>query len=217
MTVPFNRRTLADAIREVGVRAGDVVFSHSNIGYFGFPEEGRTPQVVFDVILGAFRDVIGPAGTLVVPTFTYSFTKREVFDPAASPSTCGAFTEMLRKHPDAKRSEDPIFSVAAVGARADELTADAPEECFGPGSFWDRFLAADGGVCNLNFDSGSTYLHYIERLLNVPYRFQKEFVGTVRKNGVETRRQAIYFVRDMADADTAAAFEPFDQFARETA
>src|SRR5262249_29488780 len=156
-----------------------------------------------------------PEGTLVVPTFTYSFCKREPFDPDQTPSTCGAFTDYVRCQPGARRSEDPIFSVAALGARAEELTAEVPAECFGQNSFWDRFLQADGLVCNLNFDAGSTFIHFVERCLNVPYRYDKLFTGTFVRRGHASKGAAIYFCQDLSNAQTAAAFEPFDTLARE--
>lgn len=210
----YNRSSLAQALRAVGIKRGDVVFSHSNIGFFGVPEEGRTPDVAFKTIFGAFQDVLGDGGTLVVPTFTYSFCKREPYDPQQTPSTCGAFTEMLRQHPDACRSRDPIFSVAAIGGQARSLTADVSQECFGKNSFWDRFLEADGVVCNMNFDAGSTLVHYIERQLNVPYRFDKVFPGTIIEQGRARKTSAIFFCQDLSNADTVAAFESLDEFAR---
>ena len=210
----YNRAQMAQALQKAGLKHGDVVFTHSNVGYFGFPEEGQTSDIVFHTILGAFQDVIGEEGTLVVPTFSYSFCNNQPFDPDNTPSTCGMFTELLSLHPDAHRSQDPIFSVAALGNQAEELTADVPVECFGRGSFWDRFLAADGVFCNLNLDAGSTFVHFIERCLNVPYRYDKLFTGTIIRHGKSEKGAAIYFCRDLSNPDTVAAFEPFDALAR---
>jgi aminopeptidase-like protein/aminoglycoside N3'-acetyltransferase len=210
----YNRRQLADALKMIGLKSGDVVFSHSNVGFLGVPQEGNTAEAIFQTILGAFQDVLGPSGTLVVPTFTYSFCKGQVFDRENTPSTCGLFTEMMRKHHGSVRSGDPIFSIAAIGARAEELTKDVSEECFGHGSFWDRFFHADGVICNINFDAGSTFIHYVERCLNVPYRYDKLFTGQTIKNGVKSKAAAIYFCQDLSNPDTVAAFEPFDKLAR---
>ena len=58
----YNRSQMAQAMRAVGVAAGDVVFCHSNVGYFGLAEEGAGAQAVVSVILGAFFDVLGPDG-----------------------------------------------------------------------------------------------------------------------------------------------------------
>ena len=210
----YNRSQLAQAIRHVGVKRGDVVFSHSNIGFFGFPEEGRTPEDMFCTVLGAFTDVLTDEGTLVVPTFTYSFCKGEPFDPDSTPSTCGIFSEMVRKHPEAHRSNDPIFSVAALGRLAEQLTSDVPAECFGSGSFWERFIENNGIVCNLNLDSGSTLVHYIEQCLSVPYRYKKLFTGEFVRDGVVEKGGAIHFCRDLSNPGTEACFEFFDAEAR---
>ena len=211
----YTRADFVSALRAVGLKGGDTVFSHGNLGFFGYPAEGRMPQEVFQLVRDSFREVIGAEGTLVVPTFTYSFCKGAPFDHARSPSTCGAFTEWARQQPDAHRSRDPLFSVAALGHRAEELTENTPVECFGPGSFWERFFTTAGMICNLNFDAGSTFVHYVERVLDVPYRTNKEFAGEFLVEGRVLPGRAIFFCRDLTQPGTAAAFERFDSIARQ--
>ncbi len=197
MKPDYTRRGMAAALTAAGVREGDSLFTLSNVGYFGVPEGGLTRANVFSTILGALQDAAGPRGTLCVPTFTYSFCRKQDFDPANSPSDMGIFAEDMRRQPGARRSEDPIFSVAALGPRAEEFTRDAPEACFGPGSFWERFLAADGLFCHLSFLMGPTMIHYVERALNVPYRQDRVFTGDVVKDGRKFPRRAVYFSRPM--------------------
>jgi len=210
----YSRGALAEALEAAGARRGDVVFSHSNVGFFGRPEEGRTPEDVFRVVLGAFEDVLGPSGTLVVPAFTYSYPRLEVFDRQASPSTCGMFTEMLRNYPGSHRSDDPMLSVVAWGRQAEEMTRAAPQDCFARDGFWGRFLEVGGLICNLNFDAGSTFIHYVERQLQVPYRYDKLFRGFCRgEDGQERQGSCIFFSRDLADASTLTEFEDFDRYA----
>jgi len=199
----YNRDQFREALKKGGLRPGDTVLTHSNVGFFGVPEEGRTADAVFGTILGAFQDVLGPKGTIVAPTFTYSFCKGEPFDPENTPSQMGLFAEMLRIHPLARRSEDPIFSVAALGRRAEELTANPPRECFGPDSFWARFLRADGIVCFMNLDLWTcNFNHYVERCLKVPYRYDKLFTGYIVKKSVKKKTAAIHFCRDLSNPDT---------------
>ena len=211
----YTKNDLAEALAAVGLRRGDVVFSHSNVGFFGIPESGKDPDSVFKTIYGAFRQVIGEEGTLVVPAYTYSFCVMKPFDPDNTPSTCGLFTELVRLQPDARRSLDPIFSVAAIGRLSDELTRDAPAECFGPDSFWARFLEKDGIICNLNFDASSTFIHFVEKSLGVPYRYDKLFTGDLIVRGHRWKSSAIYSVQDLSNPSTVVAPEPFDQLARE--
>ena len=210
----YNKTQMVEAFRELGVRKGDVVFSHINIGYFGIPKAGNNVEAAFETIFDAFMEVLGTTGTLVVPTFTYSFCKGEVFDIENTTSTCGVFTEKLRNLPQAQRSMNPIFSVAAVGKKAVELTENISDECFGKDSFWDFFLSSNGVIVNLNLNAGSTFIHYVEKCLKVPYRYDKLFTGLYKKNGKLKRGSVIFFCNDLSNSDTTAAFESFDYLAR---
>lgn len=214
-TFDYDRRIVSEALNAVGLKAGDIVFCHSNIGYFGIPDGLPTKEGACQLLLQAFREVIGRNGTLVVPTFTYSFPNGEVFDLELSPSRCGVFSEMIRQLPESFRSWDPIFSVAAIGASAQSLTENVPEECFGPGSFWDRFYRYGGKVCNLNFDAASTFIHYVEKALSVPYRQDRVFPGTFMQGSVQRQGKAIFFSRDLEDQNAFPAFELFHKAAIE--
>ncbi|MDB5492267.1 MAG: aminoglycoside N(3)-acetyltransferase [Micavibrio sp.] len=195
----YNRQSLADALRQSGLQPGSIAFCHSNIGYLGIPEGERSEKNICETVLGAFQDVLGADGTLVVPTFTYSFSNSKAFDPARTPSDCGMFTEYIRKHPDASRYNDPNVSVSALGKAARALTENAPENAYGENSFFDRFFRLDGVIANINFDAGSTFIHYVERELQVPYRFDKRFTGLWQENDVETTRSSVLSVRYLVE------------------
>lgn len=209
----YSKEDLVAAFREAGLKTGQTVFSHSNIGFFGIPAEGNSRQIADRTVQEAFLEVLGDAGTLVVPTFSYSFCKGEVFDPDATPSTCGAWSEYIRTRPDAHRSLEPIFSVAAIGRLAEQLTTDVSSECFGSGSFWERFLKEDGIICNLNVWVISTFIHYVEKQLGVPYRYDKIFPGSFCVKGVTHQGSAVFFCQDSSNSDTRAATEIFDDLA----
>lgn len=208
----------ADDIRQaldaLPLQRGDVVFSHSNLGYFGRLENARSGNDYCQAFFDAIFDRIGPNGTFVAPTFTYSFPRKEVFDPQNSSSGMGAFAEWLRKHPDTRRSCDPCYSVAAVGGQAEALTREAPENSFGSDSFFARFYEAGGKIVNFNFDAGSTFTHYVERELRVPYRFDKTFEGRIREGQTEREARSTIWVRYLSDDSLEPAFEGFDKLAR---
>lgn len=108
----YSKEDLIEALISVGLKKKDIVFVHNNVGFLGMPKGGSNVQNVFSTILDAFFSVIGASGTLIVPTFTYSFPHGKVFDPDLTPSDCGVFTEMLRKHPNAYRSHALAVSIA---------------------------------------------------------------------------------------------------------
>ena len=209
----YSKNDIIGVLNALGVQKGQVIFSHSNIGFFGRPRGEQTAANACSIILEAILHALGPAGTLVVPTFTYSFPAKKVFNPAETPSNCGVFTEFVRKHPLSVRSQDPNISVAAIGGQASTLTQDIPVNAYGSGCFFERFLKADGLICNLNFDAGSTFVHYVERCLRVRYRFDKNFEGIIKKNNKAEVHNSTIWVRQLVEG-TTADFEPFDQLAR---
>ena len=89
-----------------------------------------------EAVVDAFLDVLGPEGTLVVPTYTPSHRGLgSVFDPANDPSEVGRITEVVRNRPEAFRSPHLWQSMSALGRRAEEMmsihrpaawTADGP-------------------------------------------------------------------------------------------
>jgi len=124
--------------------------------------------------------------------------------------------EAARQDPEAIRSLDANFSVCAIGPAARALTEHAPEYSFGPDSFWHRLLQAQGSIVNLNFDAGSTFIHYVERELHVPYRYDKAFEGELVLP--EGRRQArfYHFVYDLEQPHHSADFSRLHRRALDT-
>jgi aminoglycoside 3-N-acetyltransferase len=113
------RVTKADIIagvRAIGLREGDVAQVHSSLSSFGYVEGGA------DAVVDALLEVLGPEGTLMMPTFNHG--RFDVFDIRTTPSVNGAITEALRKRPEARRSMHPTHAYAAIGRHAEHLTSE---------------------------------------------------------------------------------------------
>lgn len=132
--------SLAAEFRALGIVAGDVLLVHSSYRSLGFVVGG--PQAVVQ----ALADVVGPAGTIVVPAHTpdnsdpatwqrppvpaawWEAIRREApgFEPGRTPAGkhMGRLAELVRTWPGALRSDHPQVSFAAVGARAPEIVGD---------------------------------------------------------------------------------------------
>ena len=135
---------------------------HSSLRAVGIVERGA------EGLVDALLDALGPAGTLMAPTFTYSSAR---FDPETTPGRTGAVGEALRGRPAAIRSLHPFHSVAAIGPRAAELTQG--HELLpgtGIGSPLDRLAAAGGFVLLLGVGHDrSTMVHVGEFHAGVSY------------------------------------------------
>lgn len=193
----YNKDELKKALSAVGVNKGDIIFSHVGMGFLGYPQEGKDLKIMFDVILSAFLEVLGPGGNFIVPTYTYSFCKGKDFDPANSASTVGFFTEEFRKKPGVRRSLDPIFSVAGIGPKIKELFENLPDDCFGQDCIYDRLKKINAQICNIGVGfQFATFVHYAEESAGVPYRFKKIFRGRLINGPERTTKEVIYYVRN---------------------
>lgn len=179
---------LVAALRQVGVQAGDVIFTHVDLAALGMPElaNANLPsrnrralgEAICRLIYTAVTQVIGDGGTWLVPTYSYSFGKQAIFDPVQTPSEVGVFTEWFRQQADVMRSDDPMFSVAGLGPQTAALFADLPHDCFGPDCVYDRLRRVGAKIVNLGVGvRDMTFLHHVEQSVGVPYRFKKLFLG----------------------------------------
>ncbi len=164
------------------------------------------------LMLESFAEVLGPDGTLVLPVFTYSFgsdKEEKIFDLQSSLSTTSGMGNWLITSGNGARSADPMLSVVATGGKAQALTADIDTVCFGSESIWARLHAEDALICNLNLDSGSTYLHWVEREVGVSYRSDIPMSGTIIDNGQARAAEIVYSGRALDDPEAVPKFEAY--------
>ena len=195
MKYDYTLQELENSLKQIGIHYGDNLFIHSNIGFFGRMEGVKTADDLCENFLIAIKKVIGDGGTFVLPTFSYSFCHNEVYNPKTTRSDCGLLTEYAIRQKDIVRSLDPNFSIAAWGKLAEEYTENPTHESFGEGSFWTRILKSGGKIVCMNFDCGSTFVHFVERSNSVPYRYNKAFNGTIEfNNGEILKDYAVHYV-----------------------
>jgi len=184
------------AIRDSGVDEGDTVFVHSDLKVFGKLCTSNKAWILGSIVQ-AIKESVGHHGTLVMPTFTYSFTRGEVFDVSASKSMVGMLTEYFRKQPGVSRTCHPLFSAAIWGGRRSELLR-IEKDSFGQESIFGKIYKLAGKIVFLgaSFES-CTFIHYVEQMHGVPYRYLKAFRGTIRANSEECVDECTCFVRDL--------------------
>lgn len=140
------------------------------------------------------------ADNLWMPAFNYSFPKTRVSEPDSDPSEVGALTEFFRTDVADWRIEVPMFSVVGTGEPPVFDAAD-PIDPWGEVSYFADLANRDGAL--FLYGAGLeavTYIHHIERLLGVPYRYPKVFDGVTRhKDGTDRPVRLQHLVRPMGD------------------
>lgn len=198
--------SISTLLKEIGIKKGDDLFIHSDI--MRVPINLEKPKTrlsvpermnrLMDHIYDEVRQVVGEAGTIIVPTYSYSFCDGVVFDLHQTPSQIGQFTEYIRVKEDAFRSVEPIHSVAAIGKNAEKFTSNIAKSCFGDDSIFDRLYKEDSWLVFLGTTlQPCTMTHRVEEACLVPYRFFKDFSGTIKIDDKTYEDTFTYCVRHL--------------------
>lgn len=157
---------LRKALRKAGVRRGSILAVHSSLSRFGYIPGGAA------TVVQALLDVLGPEGTLIMPTHSNSVLGGRPYDPKESPSHVGAITEYFRKLPGVLRGAHPTHSVAALGPRAAEMIASQrPDRTpLHRDEFWGKLCDVGGDVLLFCPIRSATIFHAGEVWLNMPQR-----------------------------------------------
>lgn len=190
----YSRSDLVARLKDAGICSGDIVLFHVSHETLGLPECDPSDEAVNQFLYEAMREAVGSDGTIFLPAFSFSFGENEEFDPKTSPSRSGSwsasrdFLEYFRQLPGVVRSHDPLYSVTGLGPRAKDLLSDLPNTSFGKGCFFDRLMNASGKLCGVGAALGSTpFLHYVEEIVGVPFRYKKLFTGRINHDGTSRK------------------------------
>jgi len=197
---PATTSSLAADLTRLGIRPGMTLVVHSSLSSLGWVCGG--PVTVID----ALEQVLGPEGTLVVPTHTAHLsdpaewlappvpgswhdiirTEMPAFDAAITPTRgMGAIPECFRPQPGVFRSNHPHDSFAARGPLAEHITS-AHQLDFGLGesSPLARVYEQDGYVLLLGVGHArNTSLHLAEYRAEYPGKKEQRCGAPLTRNG----------------------------------
>lgn len=185
---------LSESFMRSGAHECKLLYIHSGLS-FGAPNPELKKNEILQIILDTIFSLDIP--TLCVPTFTFSFCNGQDFDPVFSKSKMGVFNEYFRKFPSAIRSADPLMSVALIGEDHDLAKGIGHESIGKDSTFFKIHNRADVKFLFLGTALGDcfTYMHYIEKHLNVKYRYDRSFTGNIISNGEKHQASFTLFVR----------------------
>ena len=176
---PIAMSDLTAQLRALGVPEGGVLVVHTSFSKIGPVENGPLG------LIGALLAVLGPNGTLVMPSMTDD--DDHPFDPRRTPSFgMGIVADTFWRVPNVLRSVSP-HAFAAVGPEAAWITSDHPLDVpHGLNSPVGRVYELDGQVLLLGIGhDANTTIHLAEALAGVRYRRQKSL--TIIEDGTPTR------------------------------
>lgn len=199
-------KSMRETLLSLGADKCDILYIHTSLS-FGQPN----PQLKKSAMLNELLNVIKALGvkTICMPTFTFSFCNGLDYNPATSVSRMGVLNEFFRKQEGVIRSADPLMSVALLGEDKDLVTGVGHVSC-GENSTFDKlrhrdnvkflFLGPKIGDC-------LTYMHYMEWLYTVDYRYNRIFRGNVTIGDKTSVEEFALFVRYKSVIPNTASYD----------
>lgn len=186
---------IARGLNALGIRRGEVVYVHSSLSAFGRVEGGA------DAVIDALLAAVGSEGTVVMPVFTWERNHAQsvvVFDVANDPSEVGRITEVFRRRSGVLRNEHVCHSTAALGPAAGEVMGGSVHPFAFDASLYQCYELDSWYVLLGCGFSSATALHTAEEIVQVPYRYYRDFAGStvVRPDGTRVPAVSVEYLRE---------------------
>lgn len=208
--------SLRNLASNLGLKKGDKVYVTSDVKELLYCLMHHDDETDLSVLIDGIIDIIGEEGTLVFPTFNWSFCSGTPYDYYKTPCKTGSLGKIALKRNDFRRTQHPIYSFAVWGADQKIMCEMNNKSSFGNDSPF-AFMV-DNGYKNLFIDKdlqhSFVFVHYVEQSVgHIPYRYLKDFTAEYTdENGVTNVRTYDMNVRelDMDVENVIYAFE--DEF-----
>lgn len=204
---------LKDLAAHLRIKKGDRIYVTSDVKGLLYDLMHHEDETDLNILIDAIIDIIGPEGTLVFPTFNWSFCGGTAFDYYKTPAKTGSLCKIAMARDDFKRTKHPIYSFCVWGKDRDILCAMENKSSFGNDSPF-AFMV-ENGYRNLFIDKdlqhSFVFVHYVEQSVgHLHYRYLKDFTADYTdENGITSRRTYDMNVRDL-DKDVENVIYAFE-------
>lgn len=204
---------LKDLAKHLDIKKGDNIYITSDVKTLLYTLMEHEDDTDLGILIDEIIDIIGPEGTLVIPTFNWAFCKGETFDIKKTPCKTGSLGKIAMKRSDFRRTQHPIYSFTVWGKGQDEMCAMTNKSSFGNDSPFAYMV--NNGFRNLFIDKdlqhSFVFVHYCEQSTGkVNYRYLKDFTADyIDEDGNVSKRTYDMNVRDL-DMDVQNVIYAFE-------
>ncbi|MBR5970412.1 MAG: AAC(3) family N-acetyltransferase [Lachnospiraceae bacterium] len=162
------------------LRTGDSVWLSSETVRLAFLCKKNGMRFDPSLLIDAFQSVLGEEGTLLLPVFSFEFSNHGHYDYLHTKGTTGVLGNTALSRGDFRRTLHPMHSFAVWGKDRELLCGMTNTHSFGEDSPFAYCKERNVTQLMLGTDyvHSMTFVHYVETVCRVPYRFAKQFTGT---------------------------------------
>ncbi len=199
---------LIQALREVGIAGGDILYVSSDVKTFLFNlatehnvKTRADRNKALDGLINIFQQAVTEKGTLLFPVFSWDWCRGNGFDYKKTKGEVGTLSNwVLENRSDFVRTRHPMYSFMVWGKDAGYLKSLDNQDAWSRSSpfYYLQASRAKQLLFNIEAYQGLTFGHYIEQEVSVPYRHPKYFFGEYTdENGIRETRMYSMYVRDL--------------------
>ena len=196
----YKKSDLSRAFKKLNIKKNDSIFLSTSLGMLGIPTTKNKNLMLKSSrwILETLCDAIGEKGNIFVPTYSYTFTKKQkIFNPKTTKADIGYFPNFFLKQKNISRSKDPMMSIAGIGPDVKKILDGISNNSFGKNCALERLLKLKNLKCchvGLGYN-WIPFIHYLDWKNNVPFRFNKILTGSIKEKNNINKIKWNYYAR----------------------
>jgi aminoglycoside 3-N-acetyltransferase len=170
----------------------------------------------FDLLIDKLINKLGKNGTLIIQTFNWDFCELKKYDIINSKSKTGSLGSAALKRKDFVRTNHPIYSFAVTGKYKEELKSLTNKGAFDKESPFNFLFEkkAEMIIFDLPLQNSFTFVHYVEEMEKVNYRYNKSFTSKyINDQGTSSVKTYHMYVRDIKN-NILTYIEPLEELFR---
>jgi aminoglycoside 3-N-acetyltransferase len=179
----YSKKNIYDSLKKIGLKSGDNVLVKSDLRFSG-PYENQN-KLCEDLYKTISQIINLKKGTIFVSTSsTYLCNTSKIFDIKKTKSERGAFSNYILGLKKSIRSIHPYLSYTGIGKYAKNVCSRNSKHGYGPNSPKERMLKINTKYITIGLKPNQTctFIHYVEMIMGVPYRYTKEFKSKIKIN-----------------------------------
>ena len=153
-----------------------VVF-HTDLAKIGVIDKFKRPNEMVQDFETLF-DEVATDRPYLIPTFNYDFGSSNIFNLKKDLGQIGSLSKYYSKNYPYYRTQTPMFNFVIKNNSSGLFSLDTTLKCFGDNSTFDTVRKAGGYIFMIG-NTRNTYVHHVEEMFPIGYRYTKLFKGKV--------------------------------------
>jgi aminoglycoside 3-N-acetyltransferase len=189
-----------DVINHLPIKKNEINFIASDLRRLAIKAYKNKDKFDVNKIIDLILDKIGSRGTLMLPTYNWDFCNKKIFDMTNTKSQTGMLSQKALDREEFIRTKHPIYSFAVCGKEKDTLSKFENTHSFGVNTPFDYLHKSNVKtiLLDVSYQRSFTFVHHVEKIEAVSYRFLKSFTGKyVDEDNITSMRTYYMYVRNL--------------------